>query len=222
MRCRRLKVETHCAFLHSALSLWPPFALPSYVKAVCTAGTPWHTMLSLLLCMFVGHVQLNSAKGICMQREQSKCEKPRRMSLFKGDLTVFELQHSKSLKSQGCKGVACECEQRSWVKKYSYSWRSLHLRQSRLVAASSVSIWAGVCSVRCDSSHRRLLWLFSSITFMLESDSESFSLPIETPTIIRGELAACPELMLIAEARAQVSQHRGGNRAGERPTHGLL
>ena len=34
-----IRAETHCAFLHSALSLWPTFALPSHVKAVCTAAS---------------------------------------------------------------------------------------------------------------------------------------------------------------------------------------
>ena len=29
---------THCAFIHSALSLWPAFSFPCHVKAVCTAG----------------------------------------------------------------------------------------------------------------------------------------------------------------------------------------
>ena len=48
-----LKAETHCAVLHSALSLGPAFALPSHEKAVCSASNPWHTMLSLQAALCV-------------------------------------------------------------------------------------------------------------------------------------------------------------------------
>ena len=42
-----IMAEAHCALLHSALSLWPKFALPSHSQAVRADGNPWHTVLSL-------------------------------------------------------------------------------------------------------------------------------------------------------------------------------
>ena len=56
---------THCAFLHSALSLRPAFALPRQVKAICTAGKPQHTIYICvpfkLRSVFVGYTQLSCA-----------------------------------------------------------------------------------------------------------------------------------------------------------------
>ena len=61
---------TYCAFLHSVLSLWSTFDLPSLIKAVCTAGKPRHSMLSLqsALCVWLSYAtQLGE---ILLQSEQ--------------------------------------------------------------------------------------------------------------------------------------------------------